>query len=145
MDAVGLEFLAPLFLKGNGDRVMPVRDAARVMTFSERHIYELIGTGHLEAIKSGSDYRVMKRSLLMHLWDGWNGRHHARPAQITTFLLVLLGHLPIAALKLIADTCLALIAKRQRAEDALGLAREPNKTSGANARRSQTPPLFPTD
>ena len=130
----GLEWLAPLFKAGHTKPLMMPQEAANAMQASARHVYELIGMGKLETTRVGADYRVSKRSLMVHLWEGWSGRHHATPNQITTFIVLLLGHLPVKALQTIAEACAHLIARKAAAEHSLGL----NKAPAPNKRQRNT-------
>ncbi len=121
----GLEWMAPLFSDGNTKRLITPKAAAKVLDHSLRHVYELIEIGRLETVRSGHDHRIVKRSLLVHLWESWSGKATATAEQVTTFIVLLLAHLPVKALTVIRDACAHLIARKVGAEHALGLKAKP--------------------
>jgi excisionase family DNA binding protein len=131
----GLEWLAPLFHEGNTNRLMTVKQAARVLQHSPRHVYDLVAIGKLETIKSGHDLRIVKRSLIAHLWDSWSGRHSATVDQLTTFIVLLLPHLPVKAMNVIRETCAHLTARKVASEHALGLHHRPAKARRGEVQR----------
>lgn len=136
----GMEWLAPLFRDGNHDRVLKVDKACAVLRCGKQLIYKQIESGALETIKAGHDYRVTKRSLLLYLWNNWSGKAKASHAQVTTFVLTLLAHLPSSALMAIMTSCHHLIERKRQSERSLGLQQPPTRKGQA-----AHPDLFSND
>lgn len=116
-----MAWLAPLFKDGNAERVITVPETQRALSCGKTHVYKLISNGAVESFSVGDEYRIIKRSVMLHLWDTWSHRAKASMEKVTTFVLLLLPHLPISALSAIAAACQLNINSKRQSERSLGL------------------------
>jgi hypothetical protein len=136
----GLEWLAPLVDGGNRRRIMSVPEAARALDCGQTFVRQMIGMNLVEWLRVGHDFRIFRRSLLVHLWQNWSGRDQASEPQLVVFLLTLLPHLPTKALMIVRNAIDNLINSKLAAEQALGLHAKRKATPAV-----ATPELFPED
>lgn len=138
----GLEFLAPCFDAGNSERLTSVKRAARYMTCGQTLVRKLMAEGVLSFVKVGHDVRILKADVIRYLWDGWSGRSRATAAQLTTYVLLLLSHLPRNSLLAVIKRCQNLLEHKAAAEAGLGLMQH-GKSNGAHGQ--QLPLTLPSD
>jgi hypothetical protein len=138
VERTGLEWLSPLLTnKGKLRDKLRVKEVADMVGCSPAMAYELCHEGRLETISHGQHMLVLTRSVMIYLWENWSGRHTAHPAQITTFVLLLLGLLPTSALRAVQLACEQLITSRKQAESHLHL-----EAAKHQPRRADHPELF---
>jgi len=138
----GLEWLAPLLTnRGKVRDKLRVKEVAEIIGCSPAFAYELVSDGRLETLDHGKHKKVLTRSLMVWLWENWSGRHEARPPQITTFVLLLLGQLPSSALRAVQLACGECIASRKTAEHTLNLHGASNTVASQCAKQPE-PELF---
>jgi hypothetical protein len=138
VERTGLEWLSPLLTsKGRLRDKLRVKEVADIIGSSPAMAYELCKDGKLETISHGEHKQVLTRSVMVYLWENWSGRHTAHPAQITTFVLLLLGLLPTSALRAVQLACEQLITSRKQAESHLHL-----HAATHQQRRADHPELF---